>query len=698
MQSIQARLRKASHRNRFEIIFKCAQPKTLLDAIEDEEPEIVHFCGHGSAAGIILEGESGDSSLVPTDVLEMLFERAKTYVKCVLLNACHSEMQARAISKHILYTIGMEGEILDGAAIAFAGAFYKGLGKGESIESAFNGGHLAARLINASEVPKLFRKNSPSFSRRALNVVQYGTLSLTKAATNINRRVLLLIALACLAFVVAIALPQLGNQQSSVSPPGLPSNLSSGTNEMSISSGEILILPEDAYENGSLDFAEQGAEDFVAASTGNESYNDAVISFGEAIEADRNNPEPYIYRNNAIARRRLAEESRKKYVLAVAVPANTQDNNEDRAEEILRGIADAQACYNGLETERENYCPPGSTYSLEIRIADDKNTYDGARKVAEAAASDDEVVGIIGHYASERTADALPIYSRNNIPVISSGSTSSTIEDDNFYRTTASTAKLGERLAAYTETQGITKVFVFVDNPDKYSRTAGSDFEKALRRREIEYERISFTSEWNIEDSVDSNSSTEKIAVAIFPPSTLTSSFENEPERDRRVLEVAEQIKPRGNILLLGGSALFSASTSLEPSDSLEPLAFEDMVLAVPWFAADFSDQDSYATLSGKKWGGDINFFTASSYDAVQVFMEALSDIDNEALNNEEVRTRLLETLDSVRLPARYTSGLTALPELEFSESREPNREAVLVRIVPKELGDGYKFQRVPDS
>ncbi|GEM_PF-5898633 len=48
-------------------------------------------------------------------------------VECVLPNACYSEVQAKAISQHVNYVIGMNKTIGDKAAIAFSVAFYDAL-------------------------------------------------------------------------------------------------------------------------------------------------------------------------------------------------------------------------------------------------------------------------------------------------------------------------------------------------------------------------------------------------------------------------------------------------------------------------------------------------------------------------------------------------------------------------------------------
>lgn len=55
----------------------------------------------------------------------------------MILNACYSDIQAKAIGKHIRYVIGMKKAIRDTDAIEFSTAFYDSIGSGESIEFAY---------------------------------------------------------------------------------------------------------------------------------------------------------------------------------------------------------------------------------------------------------------------------------------------------------------------------------------------------------------------------------------------------------------------------------------------------------------------------------------------------------------------------------------------------------------------------------
>jgi hypothetical protein len=119
----------------------------LQELLFKHEPQIVHFCGHGSGeSGLIFEGKDGREQWVQTEALRNLFRLFSNKVGCVLLNACYSEEQAEEIVHHIDYVIGMNQAIRDDAAIAFAKGFYRALGYNCSIEEAYEFGCNAIQL------------------------------------------------------------------------------------------------------------------------------------------------------------------------------------------------------------------------------------------------------------------------------------------------------------------------------------------------------------------------------------------------------------------------------------------------------------------------------------------------------------------------------------------------------------------------
>jgi len=161
-------LRRARRRRQFDFEQKWAiRPLDLQRALLDYEPLIIHFAGHGAGErGIVLEDEGGKAKPVSAAALEDLFELYPK-VECVVLNACYSETQAKAIAKHVRYVIGMRNAIGDKAAIKFATGFYDALGAGRSIDLAFKSGCTAIQMegLGGHLIPVFHRRrDKPSLN------------------------------------------------------------------------------------------------------------------------------------------------------------------------------------------------------------------------------------------------------------------------------------------------------------------------------------------------------------------------------------------------------------------------------------------------------------------------------------------------------------------------------------------------------
>ena len=151
VREIREGLRRATHRSQFDIQSRFAvRIRDLRRSLLDEKPQIVHFSGHGKKEGLFVEDEQGMAALISSKALAGLFELFSSQVECVILNACYSASQAKVISKHIKYVIGMKKEINDEAATEFAVGFYDALGAGKSVEEAFKFGCNAVQMMDAN--------------------------------------------------------------------------------------------------------------------------------------------------------------------------------------------------------------------------------------------------------------------------------------------------------------------------------------------------------------------------------------------------------------------------------------------------------------------------------------------------------------------------------------------------------------------
>jgi len=161
IRDIEQGLRLATHRDKFELKQRLAtRAEDFRRALLEFKPNYVHFSGHGEGEkGIILENTVGEKHLVSGEALAGLFQLFQDTIDCVLLNACYSEVQAKAIAQHIPYVIGMNEAIGDKAAITFAVAFYDSLGAGESVEFAYKLGCNAIQMegVSGHLIPELIQ-------------------------------------------------------------------------------------------------------------------------------------------------------------------------------------------------------------------------------------------------------------------------------------------------------------------------------------------------------------------------------------------------------------------------------------------------------------------------------------------------------------------------------------------------------------
>ncbi len=161
-RDIQQRLQLAKQREKFVLEPRLSvRVGDITQALFDVEPQIVHFSGHGTSAGALcFENELGKTQPVEPSALAAAFELFAEQVNCVVLNACYSEAQAKAIVDHIPFVIGMNESISDEAAIKFAVGFYKAVGANRSIDVAYKSGLVELQLASIPEhlTPVLYEK------------------------------------------------------------------------------------------------------------------------------------------------------------------------------------------------------------------------------------------------------------------------------------------------------------------------------------------------------------------------------------------------------------------------------------------------------------------------------------------------------------------------------------------------------------
>jgi ABC-type branched-subunit amino acid transport system substrate-binding protein len=347
--------------------------------------------------------------------------------------------------------------------------------------------------------------------------------------------------------------------------------------------------------------------------------------------------------------------------LAVVVPIGTNPND---AQEILRGVAQAQNQFNNKGLNNR---------FLEIVIANDDNK-ESAQQVAQQLAKDNSILGVIGHNSSDATQKALPEYEKAGLAIISPTAASILLKSSVFFRAVYSDQVTGTKLAEYTFNNLQLKRAVIFANPNSpYSNSIRevftNRFEKlggeVVRKPLINLTDPNFDARIEISATVYSKDKFAQAAI-LFPDTQSTDTaikIATEITRRNARLKDDPQSGRVKDLKMLGGGSLYGNETLDKGGKNLEGL-----IVAIPWFR-ESSPAKAFAERSEQEWGGGISWRTATSFDATQAFIKALS--------NNATRTNLLEKLPSINLNKNETSGY----QLKFNEEREREGQSILVQV-----------------
>jgi CHAT domain-containing protein len=166
VRSITDAIRRSEGRDGIEFFSRWAvQSLDILQAINETDPEIIHFSGHGSEKGeIVLDDGSGNMAMVSKEAMAAAVASASKKVRLIFFNACFSQKEAQAVVEKVEAAIGMNTEIGDEAAIVFAAQFYSSVGFGQNLQQALDQAKAALLLKGIAEenTPVLYVKKGLS--------------------------------------------------------------------------------------------------------------------------------------------------------------------------------------------------------------------------------------------------------------------------------------------------------------------------------------------------------------------------------------------------------------------------------------------------------------------------------------------------------------------------------------------------------
>ena len=411
-----------------------------------------------------------------------------------------------------------------------------------------------------------------------------------------------------------------------------------------ISDGERLLISDDATSE------KQAGISAIAS----RNYAEALSDLEASLKRDRNDPEALIYLNNA----RIGNQ--KSYTIAASVPIGSDVNG---AQELLRGVAQAQ--------DETNQSGGIKGIPLKVIIANDDDQPDVAKQVAAELVKNSDVLGVIGHYASDVSLATADIYQSGELVAISAISTSVKLSGKSRYvfRTVPSDYVAARALAEYMlQTLKQQKVAVFFNSKSGYSQSLKSEFVTAVSLgggqviSEFDLSDPNFNAAQSVNQSIKGGG---QVLMLAANTGTLDKALQVVQVNDKR-------------LSLLGGDDVYSPKTLQVGRD-----AAENMIVAIPWHILGNPNAE-FPKAANQLWGAEVNWRTAMAYDAAKALIAGIEQ--------NQTRKGVQQALSSSDFTAEGAAS-----EIRFLPSGDRNQGIQLVTIKPGSRSSfGYDFVPVP--
>jgi branched-chain amino acid transport system substrate-binding protein len=641
----------------------------LNNGLWEQHWDILFFAGHSRS---LLEGHSGEIQINDTETLSVdrlrnaLRTAVRNGLKLAIFNSCDGlGLAAQSTRVGVPQVIVMREPVPDEVAQRFLQYFLSSFSSGKSF-------YLAVR--EARERLEVMEDDNPCASWLPIicqNPAAKPLLWPKKLSRFAKRAVVAVVAIALAFLFYKMVSFQPNSAIKDPSPPviapvqALPNNFSQGE--------KILLLGSNTNPD-----KEVGVKAFAA-----NNFPQAIQDFQKSLKKNSNDPETLIYLNNAVSHEptkikelpvpksvssktcSVSQSTQNPLNVAVSVPIGT---DSPMAQEILRGVAQAQ---------NEINCTGGINGKLlQVTIADDEGKPDLAEKVAQKLV-EMNILGAIGHSSSGATLKAGKMYDKKLV-VISPTSTAIRYSKNNsgldfseyVFRTPTSDAIAIEDLIKYmVQELGYTKAAIVFDPKGPYSNSFALAFQRQLESKGgqvVDGGNVCHLGAYFNAHACVTTAIAKQAQVLLLVP---------ELNQADQALQIFNANKGSQELRLLGGDVMYSHKILGQGQ------AAEHLVVAVPWYRK-HSNPSQFERDAQSLWGTiEVNWRTATAYDATQVIAEGLRRISKDNPTRQELK-RVLSASD---FSAKGATG-----KVEFDETGDRKVDAntdtsigVLVEVQP---------------
>ena len=384
----------------------------------------------------------------------------------------------------------------------------------------------------------------------------------------------------------------------------------------------------------------------------------AVAKFNAALQVNRNDPETWIYLENA-----SAAAISNTIEIGVSVPIG---GNLNVAKELLRGVAQAQY--------EVNHSGGIGGKLIQVQIANDDNNPIIAKQIAAEFVKDPDILAVVGHNSSDASLAAAPIYQKGGLVMISPTSVARNLGGAGrfIFRTTPNTRAIADSLASYVvKTARKTRIAICADSQSEASQSFQEEFTSSV-----------------FENGGRVTSTPCDFSAASFNPSEIPSQAVSDGAEAlllapavNRIGQAVEVAQANHNRLTLFGIHTMYTYETLQQGQA----EVNTMVLSVPWHPSVFPNSPFVANAK-RFWGGAGNWRTAMAYDAA---MAAFTGLKSGAK-----REQLQKALSNAGFMFKGATGV-----VRFLPSGDRQETGTLVRVQPgRDSGTGYDFAPLSSS
>ena len=376
----------------------------------------------------------------------------------------------------------------------------------------------------------------------------------------------------------------------------------------------------------------------------------------------------------------------------LVVACGQTSSNPTSSSAILIGIAVAQTSnvallgqeeVTGAKIAEAYFNKQGGINGTPIRLVfqDTAGDEQGAINAFNTLISQDKVVGIVGPTLSQQAFSADPIAERAGVPVIAPSNTAKGIPQIGKYisRVSAPVAVVAPNAieAALKINPQIKKVAVFFAQNDAFSKSETGTFQETVKQKGLELATVQTfqTTDTDFQSQVTN-------AINIKPDLIIISGLSAD---GGNLVKQLRELGYKG--LIIGGNGL-NTSNILPVCKALC-----DGIIIAQAYSPELKNEvnTAFRQLYTKLNKKEPPQFSAQTFTAVQVFVEALRTLDKttklSTLTLPQLRTQLNDTL----LIGKYE---TPLGEISFTPEGEINqKEFYVARIKMEADGNNGKFE-----